>query len=186
MIISITGKIGSGKDTIARMIQEYTKDSWEVRKFAGKLKQIASILTGVSQHLFEDQEFKKLDMSGNWGMTYREFLQKLGTDALRDNLHKEVWINALFSEQRDRNSNWIITDTRFPNEYDACKKHDAVMIKVVRPGSYTGNHASEISLDHISDSGWDFIIINDGTLEDLQIKVSHIMIQINDSSIWKK
>jgi hypothetical protein len=32
---------------------------WEIRKFAKKLKQIASILTGIDIKKFEDQEFKK-------------------------------------------------------------------------------------------------------------------------------
>ncbi len=31
-------------------------------------------------------------------MTVRELLQKLGTDAIRDNLHEDAWVNALISE----------------------------------------------------------------------------------------
>jgi hypothetical protein len=69
-----------------------------VKKFAGKLKQIASLLTGIPVEKFEDQEFKKLDMNPEWGMTYREFLQNLGTEAMRDGLHTNVWVNALFAD----------------------------------------------------------------------------------------
>jgi len=31
-------------------------------------------------------------------MTVRDFLQKLGTDALRNGLHENVWVNALMSD----------------------------------------------------------------------------------------
>ena len=67
MIISITGKIGSGKDTIAEIIQQSTQLDWEVKKFAGKLKTIAELLCGVPKQNFESQEFKKTQMSEEWG-----------------------------------------------------------------------------------------------------------------------
>ena len=38
-------------------VEEQSK--WEIKKFAGKLKQIASLLTGIPIEKFEDQEFKK-------------------------------------------------------------------------------------------------------------------------------
>jgi len=114
MILGINGKIGSGKDTVGKIIQHLTSEwedeefqdtdmldvrsNWEIKKFAGKLKQIASILTGIPVENFEDQEFKKLDMSPEWGMTYREFLQKLGTEAMREGLHTNVWVNALMAD----------------------------------------------------------------------------------------
>jgi hypothetical protein len=198
MIISITGKIGSGKDTIAEIIQQSTQLDWEVKKFAGKLKTIAELLCGVPKQNFESQEFKKTQMSEEWGMTYREFLQKLGTEALRSNLHENVWINALFSDykaktvavgtsefditEKDELPNWIITDTRFPNEMDAVKSKNGLVIKVerslkLRKGYDTPNetdlHPSETSLDNYTE--WDYVIENNGTLEELRAKVMLIL-----------
>jgi hypothetical protein len=182
----------------------------EIKKFAGKLKQIGSILSGVPVEMFEDQEFKKLDMSPewwkkdiNWGieklhgehvmkdipMTYREFLQKLGTEAMRDGLHTNVWVNALFADYRlwsdgskDWYPNWIITDMRFPNEMDAVKAKDGITIRVHRD-IHKGNahiapipHASETALD---DAKFDYEIINDGTIEDLIEKVRALLIKEN-------
>jgi len=127
MVIGISGKMGSGKDTTARMIQyilgkhdeeghfpefkefmdknERTLSSpamwgggFTIEKFAYKLKLIASILTGYPVEMFEDQEFKKTKLGPEWDyMTVREFLQKLGTDGLRSGLHQQVWVNALFA-----------------------------------------------------------------------------------------
>ena len=63
MIIGINGKIGAGKDTVGTIIQGLLltskKKSFEIKKFAGKMKQIASLLTGIPVVKFEDQEFKE-------------------------------------------------------------------------------------------------------------------------------
>ena len=220
-IIGINGKIGSGKDTVGKIIQYLTSKQatskgsysyceemgliyivdWEIKKFAGKLKEIASLLTGVPAYSFEDQDFKKLDMNPEWGMTYREFLQKLGTEAMRDGLHTNVWVNALFADYKPTNNcqqhadglfytdehgenevipeypNWIITDMRFPNEMEAVVAKGGITIRVVRPDMNTLQamipaHASETALDeHIMH----YEIINDGTIEDLVEKVREIL-----------
>jgi hypothetical protein len=246
MLIGINGKIGSGKDTIGKIIQclmnhpkitnkdliwmmennIVAEDSkCKIKKFAGKLKQIGSILTGVPVEMFEDQEFKKLEMGEQWSyikeipligfnnniigsdseliqMTYREFLQRLGTEAMRDGLHTNVWVNALFAdykraldlvksedpkydlkvEEVGEYPNWIITDMRFPNEMEAVEQRKGITIRVHRD-LHNGNahispipHASETALD---DAKFDYEIINDGTLEDLVDKVKEILIKEN-------
>jgi hypothetical protein len=222
MIIGINGKIGSGKDTVGRIIQYLTSDynhvytftdwrervelhgsnphsSFEIKKFAGKLKQIGSILSGIPVEAFEDQEFKKTNLSDEWSslqqagrhkafvhMTVREFLQKLGTEAMRDGLHTNVWVNALFADYKPvvkewdelgndtlvQYPNWIITDMRFPNEMEAVEERKGVTIRVVRPGTVTGEHPSETALD---DAYFDHVISNNGSLEDLVEKVKQIL-----------
>jgi len=170
MIIAINGKIGSGKDTVGKIIQWLTKQEpdgqyigfqtyddftleklspFKIKKFAGKLKTIASLITGVPVEMFEDQEFKQKNMSPEWGMTYREFLQKLGTEAMRDGLHTNVWVNALFADYNATGYNytgcenkviqgeweypkWIITDMRFSNEMEAVKTRGGITIRVTR------------------------------------------------------
>jgi hypothetical protein len=217
MIIGINGKIGSGKDTVGKIIQYLTSEcgdsnstrhrtyaeflqkgggsnlrnfdqhyvsDWEVKKFAGKLKTTASLLTGIPVEKFEDQEFKKQQMNPEWNMTYREFLQKLGTEAMRDGLHTNVWVNALFADynagytispldvDNQAPDNWIITDMRFPNEMEAVVEKGGITIRVVRPGTSTGTHPSEIALDGHT---MHYEIINDGTIEDLVEKVKEIL-----------
>ena len=172
-IIGISGKIGVGKNTIGDIIQMICLTNegptFEQKSFAGKLKQIASLLTGIDVEKFEDQEFKKVLLGPEWGtvrtnplnaipvfgdvqfnelMSVRELLQKLGTDAVRDGLHKDAWVNALFADYKINrlsmsNSveeiskqpypNWIITDMRFPNEMEAVVERKGITIRVVRP-----------------------------------------------------
>lgn len=190
MIISLSGKIGSGKDTVAEIINQITPyHNWETKKFAGKLKVIAEILTGIPKIHFEDQEFKKRDMGPEWGMTYRELLQKLGTDALRNGLHENVWVNSLFADyqantvtvgtsefditEKDELPNWIITDCRFPNELNAIKERNGITIKVVRDNAVVSDHPSETALDTYTN--WNYVIDNNGSIEDLKAKVSEIL-----------
>lgn len=207
MIIGVNGYAGSGKDTVGKMIQyvfsketEITvdvvtthyklhewwleeKSGWEIKKFAGKLKQIGSILTGIPAEKFEDQEFKKTELGSEWGMTVRDFLQKLGTDGLRDGLHSNVWVNALFADYEcipaDRApggwdcDNWIITDTRFPNEAEAIKSRGGIVIRVDRPGVKPVNpHASEVALD---DWDFDYKILNVSDLVSLKQTVEQVL-----------
>lgn len=208
MLLGINGYIGSGKDTVGKIIQyltfpedyykkpstfeEYYKictqdgaiplgpnmiklPNWQIKKFAGKLKQIAGILTGIHVEKFEDQEFKKTEMDDVWAIngmpiTIRQFLQRLGTEAIRDNLHSNAWVNALLADYKD--DNWIITDLRFPNEFAALKRKDAILIRVVRPGLEHADHISETALDSYV---FDEEIVNDGTIDDLINKVKTMM-----------
>jgi hypothetical protein len=222
MIIGINGYAGSGKDTVGTIIQymyanhshpstsleEVLKNpdqhdwwleeqsEWEIKKWAGKLKEIASMLTGIPKHKFEDQEFKKTNLSSEWDcnppgkvgtmykqpLTVREFLQRLGTDALRYGLHENAWVNALMSDYKgiDYNDdeqpelpNWIITDTRFSNEADAIREKDGVLIRVERPGVKPINdHPSEIGLDHYK---FDHVIKNNGSIQELADQVKSIL-----------
>jgi hypothetical protein len=220
-IIGINGKIGVGKDTVGSIIQyltsEYrdkynfiewqdrvenygssTHSKFEIKKFAGKLKEIAFLLTGKPVENFEEQNFKKLNMGSAWNMTYREFLQKLGTEAMRNGLHEDVWVNALFADYRGPKmseynpSNWIITDMRFPNELEAVVERKGITIRVVRPKiesvvdkmrPYSDlvhygipmpvEHPSETALD---DAKFHYEIINDGSIKDLIEKVKQILI----------
>jgi hypothetical protein len=191
-LIGISGKLTSGKDTVASMIMSNSKDDWEIKKYSKKLKEIASILTGIPEENFEDQKFKNSVLPKEWSrkfrypsyiatreedMTVRRFLQLLGTEAIREGLHTNAWVNALFADCQDEDppwfkaikfSKWIVTDVRFPNEFDGIKQRGGIVIRVNRPGINTGDHPSETALDnHV----FDYTITNDGTLEELEQKV---------------
>lgn len=196
MIIGINGYSGSGKDTIGKIIQDiYPNDHWKIKKFAGKLKQIGSLLTGIPIKKFEDQDFKKTNLGQEWWttcdegwqpMTVRDFLQKLGTDGLRNGLHDNVWVNALMADykkieygddEQGHYPNWVITDTRFPNEAKAIKEKGGIIIRVNRPGVGAINqHPSETSLD---DYRFDYIITNDSDIASLTKSIKTILQKTN-------
>ncbi len=227
MIIAVSGKIGSGKDTIGSIITYLTNDmiishnqknyddllerlrlnmgsggSWKVKKFAYKLKQVCSLLTGISVEDFEKQEVKdKLLGNGEWDSnivskivpegsiieestgivttskrpTVRWLLQTVGTEAMRNNIHENVWINALFADYKEKFKdrgittihdshlgpisegfpNWIITDLRFPNELEAVKKRNGIAIRVSRKPFKieTGNKINDYVLNNTKNYG---------------------------------
>lgn len=227
MIIGIIGRIGAGKDTVAQIIQELQPEhNWQIKKFAGKLKQVASILTGIPVGDFEEQEVKEMHLGDEWGflnswaefsesaprvkMTVRNFLQKLGTDAIRDKLHPNAWVNALMSDyvkcvpsklMKDPSfqikprrmgmtnntldacfdfPNWLITDVRFPNEVEAITSRGGTVIRVDRM-----NNPYPKS-NHISETALDHLrlptIINHGTIDNLREVVKHALKMIQNES----
>ena len=182
MIIGISGKIGSGKDTVAEILQSL-EPSFQNKKYAGKLKQVAGLLLGVDPAKFEDREYKESTLGPEWGWetlgpnretgrfdyTVRKFLQVLGTEAMRDNLHTDVWLNALFADYTE-DQNWIITDVRFQNEADRIKEMGGLLIRINRDtGVDSGSHPSETALDDYN--GFDIHIDNNGSIDNLE---SHI------------
>lgn len=218
-LLGISAKIGCGKDTFFETLQKKTNNAYENKKFAGKLKLIASILTNIPVENFEDQDFKNTFLSDDWSyvlkdeiitdgiglmckkMTVRDFLQKLGTEAMRDGLHTNVWVNSLFSDykpesykqasdflklsfeemvvKRDNfeyHRSWCITDMRFPNEYDAIKSRNGILIRINRPGVQQSDHSSETSLDNHK---FDYVIDNVGTLEEFEKKVEDCLKYFN-------
>lgn len=222
MLIGTSGKIGSGKDTFAKAVlynasklvsgdqyyvdaqewmDNFTNESnisdWQIKKYGEKLKQIASMLTGIPREKFEDQQFKSTCLGIEWnywkddyhpdgtfdgmhqyGMTVREFLQKLGNDALRFKLHQAVWTNALFSEFTPE-CNWVISDMRYPNEAECIKDRGGIVVRIVRPSNPypESTHISETALD---DYKFDYEIKNEGTIEDLVIKAGALLMLANN------
>lgn len=208
-IISISGKMGSGKDTageiIKNLLEENVGPSWDIRKFANGVKEVASLILGIDVLQFENQEFKNSYLPECWNthkavftdrsdfhgwevetnrMTVREFLQKLGTEAMRNGLHEDVWVNKLIREydylnnlikHKPKNTfpRWIITDTRFPNEYAALKEKEALFIKIERPGLELNNHPSETSLDNHE---FDYVVNNDKNIYYLKEELKRILV----------
>jgi len=117
-IITISGVSGSGKDEVRKIIQKYITPSNKRINFADKLKQTASILLGVDVKKFEDQDFKNSYLM-DWGMTVREFLQKLGTEAIRNGLHTDAWVLAYRNDVFNSTEDVILTtDLRMENEFN--------------------------------------------------------------------
>jgi len=196
-IIAFSGKMGAGKDTAAELfmlavvnkhLREVSSEEldvslrgkvssakWSIKKYAYKLKQIASILCGADMHDLEDQEFKKRKMGKEWDfMTYREFLQRLGTEAIRTGIHPDAWVNALFADFHSTMSHWLITDCRFDNEANAVIRHGGIVVRIENPRLPVQEdpHPSETALD---DFPFHYTIVNDGTMEEFYEKVQEMI-----------
>lgn len=151
IIVGISGKMRSGKDTAAKAIQEFIPNS-RVWHWADLVKECTAAALGLPLDHFKDDLNKIKDYQVGPGMTMtgREILQKVGTECFRNNIHTDFWVTRLFSRiTQDKETNLhIIPDTRFPNEADAIKNAGGYVIRIERDGLHRNDHASETSLDN--------------------------------------
>ena len=129
--------------------------------------------------------------------TPRLLLQVMGTQIGREIIHPDIWCNLLMSEYKPSQllvskirrkgsiispqkleeslPNWIITDTRFENELKAVKKRGGITIRVNRNLEESKDqHESETEIDN---EEFDYVIDNNGTIEELIEKVREILIK---------
>lgn len=178
MIIGISGRMGTGKDTLADMILKL-KPEFEKKAFADKLKEIANLLTGIPIEKFNSQSFKLENMPKEWDwfndpqdpMKVREFLQSLGTDAIREGLHDDAWVIALMAQYKIEEPNeilpnWVVADIRFPNEAEAIRKKDGILIRINKKTMKPNHHDSELAMNDYGN--WNEIYDNDKGLEELE------------------
>ena len=179
MIIGISGKAGSGKDTAAKMLEVlYANPNISYKDFANKryknfadiqivhfadsLKETAQVLFRIGEWETNTQEGKKTTI--NWiGKTVRELLQGIG-QGLRDAIDPNLWVKILFANTEGW-SNYMIADVRYPNELYAIIKRNGILLRIDRKGAGAGNHSSETALDNYKE--WDVHIENNGSIEDL-------------------
>lgn len=195
--------VEAGKSTVARILQCFTANytekeildvltkkgdyvllpfsdetSYQIKKFADKLKDIVCLMIGKDRHWLEENKNTKL--GDDWKTdkikyTPRLLMKHIGTTLFRDQLIPDIHVNMLFNEYNE-NSNWIIDDLRFRNEYDRVKKYNGVTIYVKR---------GEDEIDHVEgqllESDFDYVIDNNGDISDLISKVKKVYdeIQVN-------
>lgn len=166
--IAFGGNMGSGKDTcvdyLCTKYPEHTRIS-----FAGALYDILS-------YAQEKCGFEK--------NKDRKFLQFIGTEWAR-NIDKNVWINIVLC--KDIEGIGLLSDIRFPNEFNALKNNGWICIKVTRNnidknrvGNGDNTHSSELSINDIKDEDWDFILDNNSTKEELYKRIDKIITKINE------
>lgn len=174
MIIGLSGVAQAGKDTVGQLLVDHY--GFTRFAFADALKELYyNVDPLVTPHAHVSEIVDELGWEA--AKTYPEVrrgLQRLGTEGGRSVLGENIWVDVLFSRlDRDENSNFVITDMRFPNEAEAISaRDDGWTVRVVRESAglagVAGRHVSETALD-----GWkfDFCLDNNGTVEQLESRV---------------
>ena len=140
-LIALTGLKGSGKDTTADyIIKNYY--NWEKDSFAGTLKDAVSAIFGWDRKMLAGEtvgdrnEREQVDEYWSkklgYDVTPRNMLQRFGTDILRCNLHKAIWVDSLERKIVNSSKNIIITDCRFKNELDMIREIGGTVIRIER------------------------------------------------------
>ena len=181
IIIGISGKKGSGKDTFATFLEDklVTKYNLKVvhKAFADDLKKCCAILSGQFDWVFYDQD-KKDKKAGLLNITNRELMQKFGD--LTRQLDPDIWIKlALNLDFKSEPDILIITDVRYKNEAKAIKDKGGILIRIKSNRSVEDCHISETDLDDYTD--FDLEIINN-----ISVTLTELLIKARDTAEYIK
>ena len=173
-IFLISGKARHGKTTTGNMIKDCYMEQDK-----------KAVLTSYGKYI--KMYVKELtDWDGNLDTKPRTLLQELGTGIIREKLGKNEFFVKRLDEDMDIYNEYvssvIIDDVRLPIEMDYFKEKYSdkiICIHINRPNfendlnAKEQAHVTEIGLDNYTD--YNYTIINDGTLEDLRVKVQNII-----------
>lgn len=171
-IFLIAGKARHGKDTVAEMIL----DEYNDRNKKGVNLALGSYIKMYAQ--------KISNWDGNDETKPRELLQYLGTDVIRKKIDDLFFVNRICEDIKVYSYFFdiiTVSDVRFVCEIEIPEAmfENVIKIKVERPNVETNltekekKHQSEIDLDNYTD--YDYVIKNDGSLDELKNKVHHII-----------
>jgi len=189
MIIGISGKARSGKDTfakmLARVLQKKTGKTYVLMAYANELKNKIQKdfdmsyeqLWGDEKEVYDQRYLKPGKWSNNpkvcW--TPREVMQAYG-QFFRE-IDYDFWVKYLFRVIEEKNyDNVIITDARHINEVDAVVDRGGYHIRVEREDKdsvHNEQHISETALDN--GHRIDFNVINNGTLKELEAAAEDVV-----------
>ena len=187
IVILLAGNAGAGKDTLGAYLKEVLESrSFTVRQdaFAFTLKSFAHQAMGTPWDLLNgNKEIKEgtnfLVAGEDTGRTLRQGLQAIG-EFFRQEFDKRVWANSLRLRALSAPEQVIVvTDCRHPDEeidwmretMGSVAKIAVVRIRNSRVPVKRG-HPSEDHIADAPDSVFDFIVENDGTLEQLKHKAA--------------
>lgn len=169
-IIALGYKKHSGKDTVGLYLRSHY--GFYRVGFADHLKRIAQTTFRLPSSAFEGEN--KEALSTFWyGMSHRRLLQYLG-DAMKKQFGQDFFIKAAnIPDLENTFGNVVITDLRTKEEFTQIKEWGGICIKIDRQTGFVDNHSTECALDGHE---FDYVIENNGTLEELYYKIDHIMI----------
>ena len=159
MLIALTGRARSGKDTAGRFF--CSTYGFTQYAFADPIRAGLRAALGLTDWDFQHEK----DVPNyHYGKSPRQLMQLFGTEFGRALVHPDIWLMraqvAMYTAK-----NLVITDCRFDNEAAWVRKNGGYVIRITR------NNAPQVSA-HVSEDGVsekliDFKIENNGALEDL-------------------
>lgn len=157
MRIAFGNKSRVGKDTSALFAKDILGEDTQILSFARPLHNICeNIQRELNKPIQKD----------------RKLLQTIGM-ALRDCYGADVMCDFLISKVGT--GNVIVTDLRFNNEYAALRKNGFITIRILRDVSDIGGNREHVSETELDNAEFDYVINNNGTLDDLRNKVRAII-----------
>lgn len=150
-IIGLLGPAGAGKSTIAsHLVDKYGAKRY---RLAGLLKEIAKRTLDLSDEQVDGTQAQKETVDPRYGFTPRWFLQRLGTEGVRNVLGQDFWTHQLGAMiANDAPDVAVIEDVRFVNEARILRESGAIVWRIELPEG-----AASTSIDpgkHSSETEW--------------------------------
>lgn len=173
MKIAFGYKMGTGKDVCVKYL---------INKYGGMQIRFADAIYDILNYAQKrcGLEYKK----------DRKFLQLIGTEWGRS-IDNDIWVKLALKNQ-EKDSNIYCSDLRFKNEFNALKSDGFIMVKLNRykvnqnrKGNGSNIHISENDLDEYTDDKWDYVISNNGNLEDLYDNLDIIVNKIIETKSFE-
>lgn len=194
MLIGLTGRAQSGKDTVYQELSVLYGPvrNVERRAFADLLYQSAAAALGVTADdlrswktrpevtitVQEDPLFVPRRLG-----TVRQYLQRYGTEAHRDMFGSRFWVDALDLTHGDHDL-VVVTDVRFENEAEAIRGAGGHVVRVVGPPTPDDDHASEAPIpDHFVAYTLENTVRDDG-LGRLRHGIVQMMLDLTSREKW--
>ncbi|MCW2725871.1 MAG: hypothetical protein JWN35_2792 [Frankiales bacterium] len=107
----------------------------------------------------------------------RRTLERLGTEVGRDIFGEDSWLGITDAKVSATPGPVVITDVRFPNEYEWIKRRGGVLVRVIRPGVTLAAepHSSELLAADLDGYPADRTVINGSTITDLHVHADDIV-----------
>ena len=161
-IFVIGGKASSGKTTFGEYLREELKDY----SYKPCVMHITEPLYSYARNYFEyDEQTDKKP---------REFLQKMGTEIIKEKLNKKYFLLDRLSEDIEILSNFfdtfIITDARLISEFEEFKKTYPNVVSIKLEREHYDDNLSFEEREHITETeidtynAFDYVIENKGIL----------------------
>jgi hypothetical protein len=204
MIISLSGRIGSGKDSVADyLVREY---GFKRESFAGTLKDAVADIFSWDREMLEGKTAEaraEREVVDKWWadrlniphLSPRWVLQYFGTDTCRKHFADDIWMASLENKlNKMKGQDIVISDSRFMNELYTLARAGAKTVHIKRGENPTWwqtaqnahmNHKAVETMDmlgiHRSEWDWaaytfDVVLLNDGTLADLYAKAKGLVV----------
>lgn len=161
MKIALCGQLRSGKNLVADILNDI--DSFEEIAFAEGIWETIALL-------FPDQ-YDKVNKP-------RKLLQQLG-QGMRA-IDPNVWVNRLMATVAETEGNIVVTDLRQPNEFNALREAGFFIIRIessieariaraqANGDKFNYNDLLHETEKHVSGFDVDYVIENNGTIEELR------------------
>ena len=196
--IAVTGKMRTGKSTVVELLGE------EMQTLVGNDTVVIEAGFGDMLKYFAHDIFLVKILEEKPRELYQEFGQAMRAVHNKIYGNEDVWVNLLdmyletrykeisssLPEGQKQNIVVLVTDLRQPNEKAWCERKGFKIVKVVAPLEMrvqrmkeNGDNFTEESIHHETETHVDnfeteYIITNDGTIEDLQSQVKFSALEI--------